>query len=148
MNNLHLHPLLRTYVLFKNQFTMSSHLKYVKNPKIRNAISKIRCSSHLLGIERGRHTRPKTPIEKRLCIFCNVLDDEIHFICDCILFTSIRSVFYSKVISMYSDFDSFTSKEKFIFLFSSDECILLTWLGQFILDAFETRDHELKRICD
>merc|ERR1712079_654403 len=141
-------PLLRTYVLFKSQFTISSHLKYVKNPKIRNAISKMRCSSHLLGIERGRHTRPKTPIEQRLCIFCNVLDDETHFICDCNLFTSIRSVFYSKITSMYPDFESFNSKEKFIFMFSSDECILLTWLGQFIMDAFEIRDLELKSICN
>jgi len=144
INNLELHPLLRTYVLFKNEFSMSSHLICVKDPKFRNAINKIRCSSHLLGIERGRHTKPKTPIEQRLCIFCNVLDDEIHFICDCSLFTSIRNVFFSKIISKHPRFDIYNSKEKFIFVFSSDDCTLLTWLGQFIMDAFKIRDHELR----
>ena len=71
------------------------------------------------------------------------MDDEIHFICDCNLLTSARSVFHSKVISMCPSFESLNSKEKFTFIFSSDDPILLTWLGKFIVDGFTLKDHEL-----
>ena len=33
----------------------------------------------MLEIERGRHTRPVTPVENRRCPVCNVIENELHF---------------------------------------------------------------------
>ena len=144
--NLERNPLLRTYVLFKTRFSLSSHLLHVKNSILRNAISKIRCSSHLLYIERGRHTRPKTPLEKRVCPVCALIEDEIHFICDCRIYDDIRTIFFSKVISLFQNYEYLNSQEKFIFLFNHENPNVLNWLGQFILDAFELRNHKMKAL--
>ena len=145
--NLEDNPLLRTYVLFKRRFALSSHLIHVKNNLYRNAISKIRCSSHLLHIERGRHNRPKTALEKRVCAFCStMIENEIHFICDCSIYTNIRTTFFSKVISLFPNFEYLNSQEKFKFLSRNETPILLTWLGQFILNAFELRDQKMKEL--
>ena len=45
--------------------------------------TKLRISSHLLQIERGRYTRPKTLRENRLCNNCNIVEDEVHFLFIC-----------------------------------------------------------------
>ena len=42
-------------------------------------ITKLHISSHLLQIERGRHTRPKNIKRNRLCNNCNIVEDEVHF---------------------------------------------------------------------
>ena len=144
MYDLDKYPILRTYSLFKKDFTMSKHLICVKNAKHRTAISKIRCSSHLLSIERGRHTNPTTLLENRLCFVCKTLEDEIHFICDCGLYSENRKTFFAKVKTINSFFDHLDSKEKFIFLFSSDNTFLLTWLGQFIFESYEIRSINLR----
>ena len=51
----------------------------IKNDKYRTALSKFRTSSHNLEIERGCHTNPVTPLERRLCLMCQEIEDEIHF---------------------------------------------------------------------
>ena len=51
-------PDLRTYVNLKTNFTIAPYLCLVDDFKFRNAMSKLRWSSHNLEIERGRHTRP------------------------------------------------------------------------------------------
>ena len=48
----------RTYKLFKTTYELVPYLDLAKNPKYRTAISRLRTSSHMLEIERGRHTRP------------------------------------------------------------------------------------------
>ena len=74
---------LRTYRLFKEGHEMEPYLYRVKESKYRIAISRLRASSHVLEIERGRYTRPKTPLTERLCPFCNVV--------------KMNSTFYSSV---------------------------------------------------
>ena len=84
------YPILRTYVLYKTVYEMEPYLYMVKNPKYRITISKIRTSSHKLEIERGRYTRPITPIEKRICHLCKVVEDEFHFMLQCYIYTVER----------------------------------------------------------
>ena len=55
VNNVTENPLLRTYRLFKHIFRIEPYLIHVKNDKHRKALSKFRCSSHFLEIERARH---------------------------------------------------------------------------------------------
>ena len=61
------YPILRTYRKIKSNYQLEPYLYLVKNPKYRIAISRFRASSHMLEIERGRHTRPITPLDGRLC---------------------------------------------------------------------------------
>ena len=56
---------LRTYRCFKERHEMEPYLYQVKESKYRIAISGLRASSRALEIERGRYTRPKTPITER-----------------------------------------------------------------------------------
>ena len=91
------HPILRTYVLYKTVYEMEPYLYLVKNPKYRIAISKIRTSSHNLENERGRYTRPITPIEKRICHLCKVVEDEFLFMLQCYIYTVERDDLFKKI---------------------------------------------------
>ena len=57
-------------------------------------ISKLRASSHILEIERGRYTKPKVPPHLRLYKLCNVEDEE-HFVTECVLIRA-NDYIYSK----------------------------------------------------
>ena len=74
--NTQFNPLLRAYRTFKHEIAMEPYLYHVKKPKYRIAIAKFRCRSHILEIERGRHTNPQTPVADRKCLHCNVVEDE------------------------------------------------------------------------
>ena len=75
--------IIRTYRSYKLNFGMECYLKHVNNSKFRVALFKLRTSSHRLEIERGRYTRPKLNLDQRLCMSCNVVEDEEHFVLHC-----------------------------------------------------------------
>lgn len=56
----------------------------------RKVIAKLRCSSHELEIERGRHK--KKIRESRLCLMCpdKAIEDENHFLSHCVAYTAQR----------------------------------------------------------
>jgi len=48
-------------------------------------------SSHRLFIETGRWRKPvSVPIQDRKCIVCNKLEDEYHFVLECIHYSDLR----------------------------------------------------------
>ena len=51
-------------------------------------IGRLRTSSHNLKVEMGRRSR--TPREQRLCVCGNGVEDEEHFLVDCLLYDDIR----------------------------------------------------------
>ena len=90
INNLNENPIMRTYNIFKHEFGMEPYLLKVSNFKYRNAITKLRTSSHDLMIEIGRRGVTRLPQEQRLCKICNVIEDESHFLLSCRLFNTER----------------------------------------------------------
>ena len=46
---------------------------------------------NLLEMETGRHSRPKTPVEQRLCQNCgaNKIEDEVYFLTECFKYSHI-----------------------------------------------------------
>ena len=59
--------------------------------KYRNALSRLRCSSHRLEIESGRWHRPvRNPTDERKCKHCNVVENEFHFLFECYLHNDLR----------------------------------------------------------
>ena len=73
----------RTYRLYKSSFGTECYLKSISNPKFRCAISILRASSHDLEIERGRYVHLKLNIDERICLSCNVVENEEHFVTTC-----------------------------------------------------------------
>ena len=144
LNNASKFPILSTYRLFKQNFGLESHLVQIKNSLHRAAVNKIRCSSHLLAIERGRHTKPETPIEDRLCFHCKILEDEIHFLVDCSLYGPLRHVLLNNISVKFPNFINLQSKQKLIFLLSFEDPQILGHLGTLKNSAFQERAEYLK----
>ena len=119
---------------------MEPYLYKVKNVKYRNAISRLRSSSHHLEIERGRHCKPSRPLEDRLCSKCKVVEDEIHFITKCKHYEIERAILYAKINEIMPDFKNMSDDERFIYLMCNDHDHILTWVGKFIYQAFEKRN--------
>ena len=71
---------LRTNRKYKHLFQMEDYLSNFKEKRNRFMFTRLRCSAHHLQIERGRYNVPKTPVEKRLCKYCNLneIEGEYH----------------------------------------------------------------------
>ena len=85
------------------------------NKKHRNAIAKLRLSSHPLLIETGRYSG--IPWENRKCIYCDMddIEDEFHFVCKCTNYTMLRNAYIPKYYSRNP------SMHKFMELLNSDK---------------------------
>ena len=62
--------------------------------KFRIALSKLRCSTHNLSVETGRHSN--IAYENRNCKLCNLakIEDEYHFIMECPFYTEFQKYIY------------------------------------------------------
>ena len=83
-------PRLQVYKIVNSNFDTPKHLELPYT--MRKIISKIRCSNHVLEIEKGRHT--KTPREGRLCKICEngEIEDEGHFLLNCVVYQTLREM--------------------------------------------------------
>ena len=131
--------MLRTYALIKQEFIIEPYLYLVKNPKYRSAIARLRTSSHILAIERGRYTRPKTPVSDRLCDVCMDIEDEQHFVMRCTDNNTIRQDLFNKITNADPTFESLDDDSKFVYLFSNNDAQILTWFGKFLDKSLKIR---------
>ena len=101
MANIVQNPIVRSYVCFKDEFRLESYLFNINDFNLRNVLSKFRLSSHSLEIESGRHKRPKTPVENRLCTVCdlNIVEDEVYFLLECPLYNNPRNYYLKMLVS-------------------------------------------------
>ena len=134
-------PLLRTYCLFKFDFGTESCLYNVKDVRYRSAISKLRASSHILEIGRGRYTKPMVPSHLRLCKLCNVVEDEEHFVTECVINTSERLHLLEIIRSIYPDVDSLDKRQMFVLLMGSADARIQKWFGKFLYQSFIILNH-------
>ena len=67
-----------------SSFDFKPYLNILNISKFRYSMTKLRVSSHRLSIESGRWSKPNpTPLSERNCLFCNLLEDEYHFVLEC-----------------------------------------------------------------
>ena len=99
------YPILRLYRVFKPVFGLESYIVQIKDPKLRRLVSKFRLSSHSFNIEKGRHVRPKIPIDERLCTRCNQqsIEDEVHVLLYCSDYQELRVHLFAKIITSHID---------------------------------------------
>ena len=95
---------LEFYNTLKQEFGAEKYL-HISNVNHRHALSRLRISAHNLFIERGRYTKPITPREERVCLFClhnlnlRKVESEQHVIEDCGLYSAIRNNIRTTVVS-------------------------------------------------
>ena len=136
IHNLDQNPITRTYSIFKHNFGMESYLDKISNFKYRRAITKLRVSSHDLMIEKGRHHTLKLDIEKRLCLTCGIVEDEIHFLVVCPLYSEKRAEFYDKINMDMNLIKNVNSDTIFYLLMNLRSKNHLEKLGEFIYSSF------------
>ena len=141
INNTSACPKLRTYCLYKSKFIQEKYFTCMRERKHMIALARFRTSSHNLHIEVGRHTSPITPLEKRICKFCNsrAIDDEVHFILDCNFHSTERSVFLNTASNIIP-FSNVTKHDIFAKIMSCNSPILLNALGKFVYNGFQKRE--------
>ena len=125
-------PILRNYKTFKSEFGMEPYLHLMSDFRYRNALTRLRTSSHTSDIERGRYTTPKTPVCDRRCRTCDVTEDEMHFLLNCVEYGNVRDEFYAKVENRCAGFSSLNDSQNYSFLMTNTDPYILVWLGQFI----------------
>ena len=131
--------ILRTYATFKQTFELDFYLENVNQFRYRNAITKLRVSSHALEIERGRHCG--LSIEERICGYCHCIEDEKHFLFHCSIVKEARLLLNTRICSKYSHYTYLNDEQKMFFLFTSRDPQLLSWIGKFIYFALRQRDY-------
>ena len=113
---------LTVYKLINKDFSTA---KYLHLPfHLRKTVSKIRCSSHFLEIEKGRHNG--TPREDRTCKNCQngTIENEEHFLINCLTYQPLRDYFRVNYNNLYD------------LLQTNDQ----EQLAKFLLSAFEVRE--------
>jgi hypothetical protein len=132
-------PILRTYIQFKQEFRFETYLLCIKDFKIRKTMSKFRVSSHDFAIEKGRHCKPKVPIDNRICNYCNLeVEDEMHVLLSCSRCTLERETFFSAINASDININS-NLLDIFINILSSKDERVIFLLGKFLFKIFKKR---------
>ena len=108
---------------------------YINVAKYRIAISRVRLSSHHLGIEVGRYARPVMPMEKRPCIECKgKIDHEVHFLTECNKYDKFRKDMFDSLRASHPFILGLDNKETVIELMTSisNDLNVLVAVGKFI----------------
>ena len=74
-------------------------------------------------------------VDTRKCNLCDRIEDEIHFVTECQLYTETRNKFLSEVGLSHND----CTETMFVILLSSENEQLIQRLAQFITNCFENR---------
>ncbi len=134
-----LYPIMRTYRLIKTDFILEPYMR-IKDYQARKAITKLRMSSHDLFIEKGRHTKPlKTPVEQRICRYCNrnEVEDEVHFLIRCDYYEGARNKLLRDIEAPTES--GWTDVDLFLWLLNNRCPDILTKVGKFIWSGFKLR---------
>ena len=96
-------------------------------------------SDHQLNIQKGRHTRPKTPRHLRVCKFCeDELEDEAHFMFECKNDNDLKSLLVQKINSKFPEFAEITNRHlKYKFLMNIKDSDLLKSIGYTVNTLFK-----------
>lgn len=124
---------LKFYSTFNNTYEIQPYLVKITNVKERNALSKLRTSTHSLRIETGRHN--SIPRQNRLCNECNDIEDEYHFLNECQKLHNLRNRFKSQVYKINSNYSNKKPSE----LFTKHDIQIL--LGKYVFDCFNLLNH-------
>ena len=124
---------LNTYCNFKSVLEPEKYLLQLSDVRYRHALARIRCGSHKLRIQEGRHSG--LDITERICEVCSEgIEDEFHFLLVCPLYQTVREALLPQYYWI------FPTRQKFFNLMNVQSAILLRNLGKFIYKAMYLRE--------
>ena len=115
---------LRTYCKFKTEFKVENYCTIILPRTHRAAFSKFRCGVAPIRLETGRYEG--LPVDRRLCQFCGVIENESHVLLYCKLYTDIRNRLFSKASATCPNFLASNDLEKLIIIFTEPTLIRLS----------------------
>ena len=124
---------LRTYKLIKKNFEIEPYIEILQEKKLRRSLSSFRISTHRLRIERGRYCGERP--EERLCDFCNIIKDEIHFLCGCKRYLELRRKMFDTIKDINLRYPSLEHKFIFTTLMTSNDQIVIKAVAKFIYEC-------------
>ena len=87
--------------------------------------------------------RPKKEVDERVCLLCNVVDDEIHFVTNCCINETERLVLYRKLDTTDPEFTLLSDRDKFVYLMGNRNENVMTWFAEFVHQSFHVRNEKL-----
>ena len=130
---------LRTYGLIKHVIGREDYLTQIRNPKLRQKLTKFRLSNHRLMIEIGRHMVPKLNKEERICQLCYTeVEDEIHFLTKCKIHEPLRKPIFDHCKELRPQFPYYSHEEKFIYIMSNP--LMMGNVSRYLDKALMNRD--------
>ena len=134
LKNVSMKPKLRSYVMFKNVFKSESYVKMAHSKMSRSIFAQLRLGILPLEIETGRFRN--IPSESRMCHFCkNEIEDELHFVCVCPVYSNHRKILFNEIILTYNNFSNLDITEKFCFIMATGTKYVLNYVE----NAWNTR---------
>ena len=134
---------LRTFKKFKTNLNFEEYLGDISNIKHRQAVTKLRISSHKLPVESGRYNN--IPFDKRTCKLCNLneVGNEQHYLMQCgnTLLKEIRYSFIQKLHQINSSFSLFNDQDLFLYIISMKDRSITKLVAKFCYDILAGFDH-------
>ena len=158
---------LRTYAKFKKEFELENYIITVPFSK-RRMFTKLRISSHQLAIEKGRHMRvPQDDNIKcnfcahvknscicnrfkynRICRFCEVVEDENHFMLQCPIYNQTRKELFDNIREIFT----FNPIDEHCFInlmnYSNGDTELALLICDYVNNCFHLRQHYFEPLED
>ena len=137
---------LRTYNKSKYNFRFENYLNDIRNLKYRQALTRLRVSSHNLRIETGRFHKKNNylPPKERVCQMCDIseTEDESHFLLTCNLYSDIRKQLWDSLEVHCPNFNQYlvSSKQHQLTYLLSSEGPICKSLGKYCYLAFRRRN--------
>ncbi len=112
LNDIQLKRKLRTYILFKNEYSTEQYVNFCIPRQDRSLLAQIRTGTLPLHVETGRFRDIK--VENRTFMICNSkeIEDEYHFVSICKEFDIFRQSLCNKINEKSDIFRNLDNKEK------------------------------------
>ena len=104
----------------KHTLSLSNYLSKIGNRDSRTLLSKLRLGVLPLEIEKGRQYNLSR--SERICKFCqtNSVEDELHFLFECPVFETSRSISINLISNVHPNFHLYSSEHKLNYLYFNE----------------------------
>lgn len=131
---------LRTFRTFKNDISEEPYLSCILDRKVRHSISRLRMSAHNLKIETGRHSRPKTLLNNRICSNCpGKIDNEFHLVAECSKIRIHSDILFKQASNIIPNFNLICKQRQFEYILKLDNIEIIEIFSTFIKNVVKER---------
>ena len=125
--------------MYKYNLEKEDYLSFNITRYQRSLMAQFRLGILPLEFEVGRYRN--IPLANRICQMCthNVVEDEIHFLCECNSYSEYRSILFSNAEETDPNFSTKDLIDKFVFLMSNHQKSVVTFLTNAIYKRIHSR---------